>query len=38
MGQRHTLTFVPLSMQAVEILRELRPLTGSGRYVARQSG
>jgi hypothetical protein len=25
--------FVPLSMQAAEILRELRPLTGSGRYV-----
>ena len=24
---------VPLSTQAVEILRELHPLTGSGRYV-----
>ena len=24
---------VPLSVQAVEILRELQPLTGSGRYV-----
>ena len=25
--------FVPLSRQAVEILREIHPLTGSGRYV-----
>lgn len=24
---------VPLSVQAVEILRELQPLTGNGRYV-----
>lgn len=24
---------VPLSVQAVDVLRELRPLTGSGRYV-----
>lgn len=30
MGQQH---IVPLSRQAVEILRELRLLTGSGRYV-----
>ena len=32
---------VPLSRQAVEVLRELYPLTGSGRYVfpsARSSG
>jgi len=29
----HTRHIVPLSRQAVEILRELHPLTGNGRYV-----
>ena len=32
-SKRKTPHIVPLSQQAVNILRELHPLTGSGRYV-----